>query len=330
MKQQTLVDRYGRHHNYLRISVTDRCNFRCRYCMKPEGVEWLAHDRILSYEEIIKVVQAAAALGVSRVRLTGGEPLVRKHICRLISGIRSITGIGDLSLTTNGVLLPGLAAQLKEAGLQRVNISLDSLNADTFQRITGKNELDQVIAGIKSALEYDLKPVKINMVVMQGINSREIADFIRLAHEMPLEVRFIEYMPVGPVELYNPRNYQSLAALPEIAAALDYKLLAPENPLRNGPAEVFELVGGKGRIGVIHPVSRHFCASCNRIRLTSDGYLKPCLYWNKELAIRPVINFPEELKRMFREALRQKPKRHRMAEPETANRGARFMSRIGG
>jgi len=329
-----LADSYGRIHDYLRISVTDRCNLRCVYCMGPEGVKLLDHDEILSYEEILKIVEAGAALGVRKVRITGGEPLVRKGIAGLIERIAAVPGIADLALTTNGQLLPELGAELKKAGLQRVNISLDSLKPQVYREITRGGDLAKTLAAVETALSLGLTPVKINVVLMKDVNDREIADFLRLASAYPIHLRFIEYMPIDEHDACWQEKYLPLVKVTEEAAALGRPLTACAEGRGRGPAALYRLPGAAGLVGLIRPLSAHFCADCNRLRLTADGYLKPCLYWQEELAVRPALNDRAALMRLLEEALRAKRKQHEMT-PQNGNcRGLgdklRGMSKTGG
>ena len=329
-----LIDIYGRRHDYLRISVTDRCNLRCIYCMGPEGVKQIPHHQILAYEEILEVVKAGAALGISKIRLTGGEPLVRKGLLFLVREIAKVPGITDLAMTTNGILLPQFARPLKEAGLQRVNISLDSLRPEVYRRITRCGDLGQALAGIEAALEAGLKPVKINTVLMRGINHREVPAFLRLAQERELHLRFIEYMPIGAQGLAHHKYYLPLSYVQEQAARMGLPLEPVEPPQGAGPADTFKLPGGKGTVGLIHPISRHFCASCNRLRLTPEGYLKSCLYWQDERSVRPALGDPVAMQELLQDVVRLKPEKHRMSpqqKPGLLNLQAmRGMSKIGG
>ena len=329
-----LIDLYGRRHDYLRISVTDRCNLRCLYCMGLEGVKLIPHHRILTYEEIIDVVEAGAALGITRVRLTGGEPLVRKGLPHLVEQIARVSGIADLAMTTNGILLPHFAGPLKEAGLQRVNISLDSLKPAVYRQITRCGELEQVLAGIEAARKAGLKPVKINIVLMKGINHREVPAFLKLAHEQELHLRFIEHMPIGAQGSEHLNYYLPVSYVAEQAVRLGMPLTPVESPAGAGPAECFSLPGGKGTIGLIHAISRHFCGSCNRLRLTAEGYLKNCLYWQQEHSIRPALGDPAAMQELLQEVVRLKPEKHRMSAQKGAGplslETMRGMSKIGG
>lgn len=325
-----LTDKFGRRHDYMRIAVTDRCNLRCQYCMPAEGVESMEHTKILSFEEITKVVKVAAMLGVSKIRLTGGEPLVRKDIEELVRMVANTQGIDDVSLTTNAMTLAENAQRLKTAGLRRVNISLDSLKAERFKTITRGGDLDKVLQGIETAFAVGLDPVKVNAVVIKGFNEDEIEDFIRWTIDVPIQMRFIEYMPIGDSMIWKD-GYYPLEKVREIAESI-----GPVVDLRDsrgsGPASVFQLAGAKGTVGIIHPVSQHFCDKCNRLRLTADGKLKPCLFWQKEVDIRSFIDDEQKLINTFIEVLNIKEERHKMQEEQQdqGERTSRKMSQIGG
>ncbi|MGQ9626297.1 MAG: GTP 3',8-cyclase MoaA [Anaerolineae bacterium] len=324
-------DDFRREISYLRVSITDRCNLRCVYCMPPSGVHLRSHEEILSYEEIACVVRAAAELGIHKVRLTGGEPLVRAGLVNLVEMLAAIPGIDDLSMTTNGTLLAAYAHDLKEAGLKRVNVSLDTLRPERFQRITGRAGLDKVLEGIAEARKAGLEPVKINIVVLRGLNDDEIVDFARLTLEEGWHVRFIEMMPLGAGPIWAKDRYVSAT---EIRRQLE-KELAPLQPARlsagGGPARYFRLPRASGTIGFISPISEHFCATCNRLRLTADGRLRPCLLSDHEIDLRPLLRQgagPAEIRKLLIQAICAKPERHRLDE-DTAPRG-RVMSEIGG
>ncbi|MGL5257743.1 MAG: GTP 3',8-cyclase MoaA [Proteocatella sp.] len=319
-----LYDRIGRHIYYLRVAVTDRCNFRCRYCMPPEGVEWLEHNDILRYEEIIRIISAFANLGIDRVRITGGEPLVRKGLLPFLRDVASIPGIKELGLTTNGSLLEEYAPLLKEAGVKRVNVSLDTLQRERFIRLTGQDRLDQVLAGINKAQEIGLTPVKINMVVIKGFNSDEIIDMAKFAIEKPYQVRFIEYMPFRTGKDY-------LFTAEKVKKQLEnsgFKLIPQTGG--SGPAKIYNILKSKGSIGFITPVSQHFCSSCNRIRLTADGCIKPCLISNEEYPLRQQLRSgisDNELLEKIKRIVWNKPEQQSLAKGQKSERG---MSRIGG
>ena len=321
------LDSFGRSIDYLRISVTDRCNLRCIYCMPPEGVPHISHSEILSYEEIRAVVQAAAELGINKIRLTGGEPLVRADFPELVKMLSQIEGIQELSLTTNGALLRDYAQALKQAGLSRVNVSLDTLKADRFQYITRLGELKDVLAGIGAAKEAGLHPIKINTVVMRAINDDEILDFARMTYEDGWHVRFIELMPFKRVAESVPSNElrQHIGSLGK---------LEPRVPITgNGPALYYHFAGAKGTIGFISPLTEiSFCSRCNRMRLTPDGKLRPCLLGDDEIDLKtPLRNNASigELKRLILQAVASKPEHHHLKD--TNDRPMeRKMSQIGG
>ncbi len=327
-----LIDSYGRVHDYLRISVTDRCNLRCVYCMGPQGITQIPHQEILSYEEIMQVVKTAVPLGIRRIRITGGEPLTRKGVAHLVEQISELPEIEDLSLTTNGILLPRYAGSLKSAGLKRVNISLDSLKPDKYRAITRKGELRQALQGINTALELGLTPVKINTVLIKGFNDDEVVDFLKLVQQKPVHLRFIEYMPIGDHDRYYQRHYLPLSFVQETARAAGLPLTPAASRTGAGPAEWFTIPGGQGTVGLIHPISRHFCHSCNRLRLTPEGHIKTCLYWNHEYRVRPCVNDPEALTRLLLTAVKEKPAQHRMNQETNpaSYQARRAMSKTGG
>lgn len=334
-----VLDSFGRSIGYLRISVTDRCNLRCLYCMPSGGVPKMAQGEILSYEEICAVVQAGAALGIRRVRLTGGEPLVRAGLPRLVQMLSQIRGVEELSLTTNGTLLNQYARELKVAGLSRVNVSLDTLKADRFRYITRAGELSDVLEGIEVARDAGLHPVKINVVVMRGINDDEILDFAGMTRREQWHVRFIEVMPFKDAVQFVPsiELRRQIGAMGKLEPCQD-----STGPAGNGPAAYYRLAGARGTIGFISPLSEHsFCSRCNRMRLTPDGRLRPCLLREDEIDLRtPLRNnaSPDTIKCLIQKAVASKPERHHLetdsnaplkvgASSEAMNRG---MSQIGG
>ncbi|MEO2068404.1 MAG: GTP 3',8-cyclase MoaA [Desulfurobacteriaceae bacterium] len=275
---------------YLRISVTDRCNFRCKYCM-PEGIkDFIPHHEILRYEEITEIVKVFTEFGVKAVRLTGGEPLIRKGLENLIAQLRELEEIEDISLTTNGFLLFEKAKILKANGLNRVNVSIDTLNPSKFAFITGTNDektLFKILKGIETAIENDLTPLKVNTVLIKGFNENEIEDFIKLSENFGIEVRFIELMPVGG-KFFSKKNFIPVSHIREKIENLFGKLI-PTKSRKNGPAKSFRIEGTNAKIGFIPSVSEHFCSSCNRLRLTSDGKLRLCLMNDKEIDLKKVI-----------------------------------------
>ncbi len=324
-----LADSFQRRINYLRISVTDRCNLRCIYCMPPDGISLMSHVDILSYEEIFTLVKAAAELGIDRVRITGGEPLVRLGLPDLIKMIASIKTIKDLSLTTNGILLAKYAAELKKAGLVRVNVSLDTLKPERFKQITRCGELEDTLKGIETANKVGLTPVKINMVVMAGINDDELPDFARKTIEDGWHVRFIEHMPVNGESL----NFNDIVPVKEMKKRLDF--LGKMEPYKldkgNGPAKYYRFPGAKGTVGFITPVTEHFCYQCNRLRLTADGKLRLCLLHEDEIDLREPLRrgaSVEELKEIIIKATANKPRGHQLAEG-IVHKGRPF-SQVGG
>lgn len=324
-----IIDSYHRRINYTRISVTDRCNLHCIYCT-AKSVPHLSHDDILRYEEIHRVVQAAAALGVNKIRLTGGEPLARLNLSRLVELLSQVEGIDEISLTTNGTLLDKYADELKAAGLKRVNVSLDSFRPGRFKLITGSDKVEDVLRGIETAKKAGLNPVKINMVVLKGINDDEIVDFARKSVHDGWHVRFIEHMPFTSAGGENDR----LVGIGEIMAVIQESLgeLQPCWPKSgNGPARYYKLPNTEGTIGFIGPVTECFCAECNRFRLTANGQLRPCLLEDDEVDIKGPLRSGasiEELGRLIQEAAALKRAKHRLGEQPAPVK--RQMRQIGG
>jgi cyclic pyranopterin phosphate synthase len=337
-----LRDTYNRVIDYMRVSVTDRCNLRCVYCMPEGGAPPAKRSDILRYEEILRVVSIAAGLGVRKVRLTGGEPLTRKDIAVLIAGLKKIDGIEDLSMTTNGVLLEKYACEMADAGLDRVNVSIDSFDSEIYKKITRGGSLDAVLRGLKAAVEAGLKPIKINMVPIRGVNDGEILSFGRLTLSEDYHVRFIECMPTGSVDFWTPRKYITTDDMKRLV-----ETIAPLTPVRfrkHGPSKYFRLQGGRGVIGFISALTHHFCDECNRLRLTADGKLRPCLFSETEIDIRSSMRrgAPDsEIERLLRLSIQVKPKGHRLdgslpsgssekGADGTDRPGKRPMSKIGG
>ena len=344
-------DGFGRDINYLRIAVTDKCNFRCIYCMPEEGVAPRAHGELLSAEEITHFVRLVADEGICRVRLTGGEPLVSKRIVPLIRDIRSIPQIEDISLTTNGALLPRLAPQLKEAGLDRVNISLDTLEPEMFGKITRLGRLEQTLNGIDAALEWGFGPVKVNCVVVRRLN-QDVAALARMMLDRPIHMRFIEYMPIGNGETsshcavdphapaLNPELWDASDTIPSaelierISAAGEAAgagrlepLDQSDAPAGAGPARYWRFPGAAGTVGFISAMSNHFCSACNRLRLTADGNVRPCLFSDAEYSVRGALRAGDDARvlEIWRDAVAHKPQEHEIIEGTQ-----RFMSQIGG
>lgn len=324
-----LSDSFQRPINYLRISVTDRCNFRCIYCMPAEGVPLVSHKDILSYEDFYTIVEAAAELGIKKVRITGGEPLVRTGLPELIRMLARIEVIDDISLTTNGALLASCAEELKTAGLKRVNISLDTLKPDKFKQITRGGNLDDTLQGIAAAKAAGLNPVKINTVVIAGVNDDELLDFAVKTINDGWNVRFIECMPLIDKATSNSQ-FISVRDMKQRLNPLG-KMETYRASVGNGPAKYYRLPGAKGTIGFITPVSEHFCIQCNRLRLTSDGKLRSCLLSDNEIDLRQPLRdgLPvEELKRLINEAVARKPWGHKLAEGHVPRN--RPFSQVGG
>ncbi|MGQ9554568.1 MAG: GTP 3',8-cyclase MoaA [Anaerolineae bacterium] len=326
----TLRDGYNRSINYLRVSVTDRCNLRCLYCMPEQGISLKRHEDILRYEEIVRLVRVAAELGIVKVRLTGGEPLVRPGIAELVHMLAEVPDIDDLSLTTNGMLLASQAQALAAAGLKRVNVSLDSLRDERFHAITRRGRLADVLTGMRAAQEAGLTPVKINMVVIRGVNDDEVVDFAYRTLTDGWHVRFIEIMPLGEGAHCSGNGYVPTA---EIRSTIEAALgsLEPGKQDMRGPARYWRLPGALGTIGFISPISEHFCHYCNRLRLTADGHLLPCLLTEGEIDVRTALRAGADdavLRQLFLRAIAAKPVGHHLDE-QAAPEG-RLMAGIGG
>jgi cyclic pyranopterin phosphate synthase len=322
-----LQDDFFRVIDYLRVSVTDRCNLRCLYCMPSDGVMPSTHSEILSYEELLRIVKVAAGLGVRKVRLTGGEPLIRKNIAFLISEIRKIQGIEDLSMTTNGTLLEKYAAEIAAAGLDRVNVSIDSFDPATYRKITRGGSLDVVLRGLDAARKAGLMPIKINMVPLRGINDGEIISFARMTFDSDYHVRFIECMPSASSDFWSPDRYITTDDLKGMI-----EKIAPLTPVRvrkNGPSKYYRLRGAQGIVGFISALTHHFCGDCNRLRLTADGKLRPCLFSETEIDLRaPLRNgaLDSEIERLLRLSIAVKPEGHNIggSREDTENRNSGF------
>jgi GTP 3',8-cyclase len=324
-------DSFDRPINYLRVSVTDRCNFRCLYCLPSQGVQWLEHEDILTYEELLRLIAVFSREGITRVRLTGGEPLVRKGLVTFVAAIKALGVIEDLSLTTNGSLLPPLAQPLKAAGLDRVNISLDTVNPARFSEITVHGRLEDTLRGVASALEAGLSPVKLNVVLTDALSETDLTYFIEQVYRYPIAVRFIEQMPVGNCGM---RQGLEIAAVKKLLNAAGFGKLEPAATGRgNGPAKYFHLPESCGIFGFITPISEHFCGDCNRLRLTADGRLKPCLLSNQEIDVKTPLRSgagDTELAELFRLAVREKPQGHSLCRTSGHPEFRRGMSQIGG
>jgi len=332
-------DNFERTIDYMRISITDRCNLRCIYCMPSRGLAPMEHEEILRYEEIVRILKIAVRSGLKKIRITGGEPLVRKNVPYLIKLVKAIEGIGDLSLTTNGILLAQYADSLAEAGLDRVNISLDSLRPDRYRDITRGGDIDAVFNGIEAAAKAGLNPVKINMVPIRGINDDEIADFALMTFKSSYQIRFIEFMPIGTPNVWKPERFISSGEIKSLVERIGP--LTPVRLRKAGPARYFRLDGASGVLGFISPLSNHFCGECNRLRLTADGKLKPCLFSETEIDLKSALrgDAPDaEVERLIRLSIQMKPEGHhiriRNAKlgrfADIAGNPTRPMSRIGG
>ena len=317
-----MKDTFKREITYLRISLTDLCNLRCTYCMPPEGVKKQEHRQILSLEEIEEIAREAAALGVRKIRLTGGEPLVRRGVVALCRKLREIPELEELALTTNGVMLPGMAAELRAAGVDRVNISLDTLDPEKYRQITRTGSLEDALAGIKAAKEAGLTPLKLNCVLIGGFNDDEIPALASLTEREAVEVRFIELMPIGDTARFPPEAYLPCEAVLERLPQLER---LPED---GGVAERYRLPGAAGTVGLIRPLSRCFCDRCNRIRLTADGCLKPCLHAREEIPVRGLHG--EALRRQLEKAILHKPEQHGELSAQFRSEAGRAMNQIGG
>lgn len=308
-----LKDKYGRVTDYIRISVTDRCPLRCVYCMPEEGLPFFPTEKVLSQDEIVQVVKNFARHGVHSVRLTGGEPLVRTDIVDIVRRVRAVPGIDDVAITTNGLALPKKAKALKEAGLDRLNISLDTFKAEEFKKITRGGNLKQVLKGIQAAAALDFKVIKLNAVLIKGQNDDEILDFLKYTLDHKVNVRFIEFMPIGTDKKTWNSEYLSLDTVFETCKEAGFKYHAVDSLTGNGPSDNYKIEGSLGSFGLIHPISCQFCENCNRLRITADGYLKACLYWDEEINIRDVIYDQKAFDQLVQRGLDNKPENHEMA-----------------
>ena len=317
-----MIDAFGRSITYLRLSVTELCNLRCRYCMPEEGVCKKRHEDMLTQEEMIQAIRACASLGIRKLRITGGEPLIKPNILSLCREAAAAEGIQEVCLTTNGILLPSLAAPLKEAGVTRLNISLDTLNAEKYRAVTRGGDLSDVLLGIKASLSAGFEKIKLNAVLMGGFNDDEIRELAVLTARYPVDVRFIELMPIGGSREFGPEAFIPytvvLDALPELEPV----------PADGGVAKLYRLPGAMGNIGLISPVSAHFCAECNRIRITADGKVKPCLHSSDEISIKGLDE--SAMTETIRSAILSKPQWHGELSYASPSRARRSMNQIGG
>jgi cyclic pyranopterin phosphate synthase len=323
-----LNDLHGRSISYLRLSVTDRCNLRCRYCMPPDGVSKLSHNDILSFEDLHRIARQSVALGIEKIRVTGGEPLVRKDVVGFLATLATIEGLKEMVLTTNGLLLREMAADLRRAGVQRLNVSLDSLSRETFSMITRGGDLNKVLDGIAAAEEAGFPPVKLNVVVMRGINDSEVLDFAALTLSKPYAVRFIEYMPT----MMEPGTISHCVTGREILeqVARRYPLLPLSDCDTAGPARSFKIIGAAGTIGVITPMSSKFCESCNRIRITASGRAKGCLFDSEGVDLKPFLQCNnDKLREILYRIMREKPAHHMLLDSDPSRKPF-AMAEIGG
>ena len=330
-KQPCLIDHYERRLNYLRISITDRCNLRCLYCMPSGGLEKLEHKDILTYEEILRLARIAVGLGVDKIRLTGGEPLVRKDFPHLLPELMSIPGLKDVSITTNGFYLKEHLENIRSAGVKRINISLDSLKRERYRKITGFDGFERVREAIQLARNLGFRPIKINMVVLKGINDDEVVDFARLSMRYPFHVRFIEYMPSGLLLHNEPLNYVSNTVIRERLEAIAPLIQLPRKAI-DGPTVRYRFKEAQGEIGFISPLTHHFCQVCNRLRLTAKGHLRPCLLSDQELDLRGPMRAgatDRDLENIFAEAADHKPRSHHLGSEDSGSLSGQ-MSAIGG
>lgn len=313
MNASKLIDNYNRHLNYLRISITDRCNLQCRYCEPQDLIPKLSHADILTYEEILRVVRVATRLGISKVRVTGGEPLVRKGVYEFLNELIATEGLKDVSLTTNGVLLKDNLEKIQAAGISRINISLDTLNPAKYHEITGYDEFDRVWQGIEKAHQMGFNPIKLNIVALKGINDDEFVEMARLSFQYPFHIRFIEYMPIGRSD-FNP---DSLLLAPEIKHCISElgNLVTIQEAKHDGPARRYKYEGAIGEIGFIPALSHHFCNKCNRLRLTASGQLRPCLLSDHQEDLKEAIRqdcSDQQLADIFIKTVRHKPSDHNL------------------
>ena len=329
-----MIDSLGRSIDYLRISVTDRCNLRCVYCLPATGMHWQPRSEMLTLEEIVRVVESAARLGFRKVRLTGGEPLLRPDLLPLVRAIADTPGIEEVSLTTNGMLLGRLAHPLAEAGLNRVNVSLDTLDPEKFRRLTRFGEIERVWRGLEAAECAGLTPIKLNTVVIRRVNDDELSDIARLTQHHPWHVRFIELMPVGNLgdwgEGFPPADERYFSMQEMLAHLAPLGMEPAEGPIGNGPARTFRIPGAPGTVGFISPLGEHFCATCNRLRLTADGRLRPCLLMEDEVPVRGALRQRMDITPLIEQAVTLKPPGHNLLISYALAPQSRRMCQIGG
>jgi len=326
-----LIDQHDRRLNYLRISITDRCNLRCLYCIPREDIAKLRHDDILTYEEIFRLTRIAVSLGVNKIRLTGGEPLLRKGIYEFLPRLTALSGLKDVSLTTNGLFLKDNLEKIRSSGIKRINVSLDTLNRQRYEKITGYDGFQDVWNAIELARELNFQPIKINVVLIKGLNDDEILDFAKLSKHYPYHIRFIEYMPLGIINPDAPLQFVSNYLLKE-----QFRRLGHLEPVRraeyDGPVERFKFEGASGEIGFISPLTHHFCSSCNRLRLTASGNIRPCLLSDQEIDLKGPMRSgasDDELAQVFLMAANNKPYAHHLTSEDPIPFSGQ-MSSIGG
>ena len=326
-----MIDQFGRSVEYLRVSITDKCNLRCVYCMPLEGLPWLQRDELLSYEEIEQIVRVMAPMGLERLRITGGEPLVRRDVPELVRLLAAVPGIRDLSLSTNAVLLAEQADALKAAGISRLNVSLDSLREDRVDRIARRpGSYPRIMEGLAAAEEVGFSPIKINVVLIKGENDDEIQDFAEITRKHPWHVRFIEMMPTGANLDLSAQQFISCTEVLHRVREID-KLEPVPGPFGNGPAEYYQFPGAPGTIGVITPMSHNYCDRCNRMRLTADGQLRPCLFGDLQTNLRDPLRAGEDLALHIRDTLDGKPERHSLMQgSDSGSGGLVALSQTGG
>jgi cyclic pyranopterin phosphate synthase len=326
-----MEDSFGRRVEYLRISVTDKCNLRCVYCMPEEGLPWLRRGQILDYEEIREIVRVMAGMGLRRIRITGGEPLIRKELPVLVRMLASLPGIEDIALSTNGVLLEPVAEELRDAGVRRVNMSLDSLRPERVDALARRpGSFERIMAGFAAAERVGFDPIKVNVVVMRGRNDDEIAAFAAATRERPWHVRFIEVMPVSDNLDISAEQYVPAAEMLEKVGTLG-ELHPVVGPNGNGPASYFAFADAAGTVGVITPMSHNYCDRCNRMRLTADGHLRPCLFGSQQTNLRDPLRRGEPVEPLIRHTLRVKPERHGLVQgSDEGSGGLRALSEVGG
>ena len=325
-----LIDQYNRHLNYLRVSITDRCNLKCMYCVPQDLIPRVDHEEVLRYEEILHVIKVAIELGVTKVRITGGEPLVRKGVYDFLSELTQLKGLADVSLTTNGVFLKDNIEKIQSSGISRINVSLDTLNPEKYKQITGRDTFDRVWQGIEKAHAMGFGPIKLNVVALNGVNDDELVEMARLSLTYPFHIRFIEYMPIGQSRMGNG----PLLLAPEIKQRINSlgNLVALQNSKNDGPARRYQFEGAPGEIGFIHALSQHFCDTCNRLRLTASGQLRPCLLSDHQEDIKGPLRSgcsDRELAEIFIKAMHHKPSDHNLAGHRVA-RVCSEMRAIGG